>query len=237
METKVSYTLVGLFVLILGAVAIIIPLWLASGLHHQKYLTYITYINESVEGLAPNATVDYNGVDVGFVKDIQINPKDTQQVILTLNIKPNTPITTNTTAILQSQGLTGVATIGLKGGSLKGAAPLISQPGQPYPVIPSTPSVFARLDQALSSLTANMNKLSNQVSSVFSDTNKRALSITLKNMSTLTHNINQSTQNMSGLATQLQDLIGSLQSFSSTLNQNPSILIRGTTPAKPGPGE
>lgn len=237
METKAHYTIVGLFVLILGAIAIIIPLWLASGLHRQQYFVYVTYMNESVEGLAPNAPVDYNGVIVGFVKSIKINSKDTQQVILQLNIKPGTPITTHTTAVLQQQGLTGVATIGLKGGVLQGAVPITPTEEPPYPVIPSTKSVIARLDDALNTLMANMNKLSNQVSGVFSDANKQALSATLKNLNSLTKNINQSTQNMGGVANQLQDLIGNLQSITNTVKQNPSVLIRGTGPAAPGPGE
>ena len=79
METKVNLGLVGAFVLALGAVLIGIVLWLASGgLWQPSYDLYLAVENESVAGLNPNAPVKYNGVEIGKVRSIALDPQDPQ---------------------------------------------------------------------------------------------------------------------------------------------------------------
>src|SRR3990167_10024623 len=113
MDTKVNYTIVGLFVILVGAIAVLLFLWLTSLKHRDVYDTYIVYMHEEVSGLNAQSAVRYNGVKVGYVESIRLNPKDPQQVVLTLKIKQGTPITTSTIATLKSEGITGVDYVGL----------------------------------------------------------------------------------------------------------------------------
>ncbi len=258
MESRVNYALVGFFVLLLGAFAVIIPLWLSSGLNQQQYKAYLVYMNEAVDGLAVNAMVSYNGVSVGYVKDINLNPSNPQQVELLLNIKEGTSITTNTTATLRSQGITGVAYLGLNGGTLKDAKPLLAKPGARYPVIKASPSLMVRLDTALTQLMSNMDNLSHQLSTTLSPENQKLLTNILKNTNNITQNFAgqsvqldnsiqslnkvlqntaQSTQNLPIMANQLQRVLTNLQVISNDIKQNPSVLVRGKAPALLGPGE
>ena len=73
-----------------------------------------------------------------------------------------TPIKTNTVAVLEFQGLTGIANINLEGGT-KDAPPLKKVQGFDYPVIPSRPSLFARLDQTTSDVIGNIIELSDRL--------------------------------------------------------------------------
>jgi len=258
MESRVNYALVGFFVLLLGAFAVIIPLWLSSGLNQQQYKPYLVYMNEAVDGLSTNGLVSYNGVSVGYVKDISLNPNNPQQVELLLNIKEGTSITTNTTATLRSQGITGVAYIGLSGGTLKGARPLLPKPGARYSVIKASPSLMVRLDTALTQLMTNINNLSQQLSVTLSPENQKLLTNILMNTNKFTQNFagqsaqldnsiqslnkvlqntSQSTQNLPVMANQLQRVLTNLQVISSEIKQNPSVLVRGKAPAVLGPGE
>ena len=231
MESRVNYALVGLFVLLLGMAAVFIPLWLSSGLNSAKYSTYVVFMNESVDGLSPNAPVKYNGVNVGNVVDVKLNLKNTQQVELVLNIKEGTPITTHTTATLRSQGVTGVAYVGLNGGVLEGAQPLTTLPGNEYPIIPSTPSTMVRIDMAVTQLLGNMNTLSKQLSSTLSPENQLLLEQTLRNFNQL------GSQRLPETLTQLQSVLTNLQSITQEVKQNPSVLVRGKGHTKLGPGE
>ncbi|MDP2786291.1 MAG: MCE family protein, partial [Sulfurimicrobium sp.] len=62
METKVNYTIVGLFVILLFAALVAGILWLSGGAQYRKtYDTYLAYMNESVSGLNLNAPVKYRG--------------------------------------------------------------------------------------------------------------------------------------------------------------------------------
>ncbi len=151
MEPKVNYILVGSFVALLGAATLGAILWLGKTDYRGVYDRYYTFMRESVAGLSVNSTVKYRGVDVGRVKDIVLSPDNPEEVRLTLDIVRGTPIKTDTIAVLQTQGLTGLATLNLTGGS-RDAPPLEVLEGQEYPVIKAGPSLFFRLDEAISRL-------------------------------------------------------------------------------------
>src|SRR5690606_29524638 len=130
-------------VIILTIAAIITGFWLSVGLKSESYKLYEVFMDESVSGLSKSAPVKYNGVEVGMVKDISLDPQRPDVVRLILQVKSDTPITENTRAVLDTQGLTGIAYLGLNGGK-PGAPPLVRKRGQEYPVIESAPSLFIR---------------------------------------------------------------------------------------------
>ena len=151
MEPKVNYLVVGLFVAVLGATILAGILWLGKTDYRGAYERYEAYMRESVAGLSVDSTVKYRGVDVGRVREIALNPDNPEEVRLTLDISRGTPIKTDTIAVLETQGLTGLATINLTGGSRE-APPLQALEGQAYPVIKTGPSLMFRLDDAISRL-------------------------------------------------------------------------------------
>lgn len=107
MEDKVNYSLVGAFVLLLGAALVAGVLWLAAGLGGQQEMEpYQAFIKESVAGLDLDAPVKYLGVDVGKVSQIAIDPQNPQQVRLRFMIQRGTPIRRDSVAVLKTQGLT-----------------------------------------------------------------------------------------------------------------------------------
>jgi phospholipid/cholesterol/gamma-HCH transport system substrate-binding protein len=68
MKDKLNFTLVGLFVLVLGIALIAGVLWLAAGGPKPAYKLYLTYMTDSVYGLSKDSAVTYHGVDVGRVR-------------------------------------------------------------------------------------------------------------------------------------------------------------------------
>lgn len=151
MEPKVNYIVVGLFVIVLVAVSLGIALWLGKSEFRTDYDRYLAYMRESVVGLSVNSPVKYRGVDVGRVIDIRLNPQNLEEVQLTLEIERGTPIKEDTVATLRVQGLTAYAMVDLNGGTRE-SPPLTAKAGEAYPVIKTTPSLLARLDNTLSKL-------------------------------------------------------------------------------------
>ena len=191
MEPKVNYLVVGLFVAVLGAAILAGVLWLGKTDYRGVYERYEAYMRESVAGLSVDSTVKYRGVDVGRVRDIALNPENPEEVRLTLDIVRGTPIKTDTVAVLQTQGLTGLATVNLTGGSRE-APPLQALEGHKYPVIQTGPSLFFRLDEAISrllsekgltTLLADLDTVTKGAAEVLDEDNRTALKRTIKDLS------------------------------------------------------
>ena len=179
----------GAFVLLLGAAIISAFLWLSSGGALQKKVDlYLAVLEESVAGLNINAPVKYNGVDVGKVRSIQLDPKNPERVQLIFAIVRGTPIKVDTVAVLKTQGLTGIAYVELDGGT-KDAKPLIATGKQKYPVINTVPSLSTRLETVLSTVLAKLDKTSSNVDSLISAENQSAFKSALADIAIVSKTI------------------------------------------------
>lgn len=185
MESKANYTIVGLFVVLLTAGIITVSLWLSIGFDKKKYDIYVVYMHEAVSGLSEDAAVKFNGVKVGYVKAIQLNRDNPQQVQLLLNIEHGIPITTSTSATLISQGITGTTYVGLSASSAN-LTPLLAKPGEPYPVIPAKASLFNQLDNALKGVSENINSVTIEIKRLFNKENTTNLQDTLEHLKVFT---------------------------------------------------
>ncbi|AMQ28311.1 TPA: MCE family protein [Legionella pneumophila] len=185
MESKTNYTIVGLIVLILTAGLLSAGLWLSVGFNQKEYTSYTVYLKESVSGLSVESPVKFNGVQVGYVKEIKLNKNDPRQVELLLNIEKSTPITTSTSATLISQGITGVTYVGLSAGSSE-LTPLRKMPGEPYPVIPSKPSLLNQLDAVLKEVAENVGAVSEKAQLIFNEENADNVRKSLANIERIT---------------------------------------------------
>ena len=173
MESRINYTLVGLFVVLLLAGLMAFAFWLGKYGGKQEYDYYHVYMSESVFGLSADASVKYRGVEAGTVEHIGLNPKNSEEVELLLKIKHEIPIKVDTTATLKSFGITGLAFIELTGSSKD--APLLIKTGDKIPVILTSPSTFARIDESLRHLTAKSALALNKFDRLLSEKNLQNL--------------------------------------------------------------
>lgn len=170
MEAKINYTVVGATVLILAAALLSFGLWLSVGFDQKKHSTYAVYLHEAVSGLSEDSPVKFNGVQVGYVSEIQLNRHDPRQVKLLLSIEDGTPITISTSATLITQGLTGTTYVGLSASSSV-LTPIEVIPGEKYPIIPARPSLFNQLDKVLKEASTNFADVSKGILRVFDKKN------------------------------------------------------------------
>jgi len=176
-------------VLVLGAALIAGALWLASGgASQKKYDLYLAVMEESVAGLNPNAPVKYNGVDVGKVQTIRLDPGDPNRVNLLFAIERGTPIKQDTVAVLKTQGLTGIAYVELSGGA-RDAPPLLASANSGYPQIPTKPSLSARLENVLTSVLAKLDSTSNNINAILSDENRVAFKSALADIAAVARTV------------------------------------------------
>ena len=187
MEDKVNYSLVGAFVLVLGALLIGGVLWLSVGLGARREVDrYQAFIEESVAGLNVDAPVKYLGVDVGKVGRIEIDPQNSRRVRLLFLINRGTPIKQDSAAVLKAQGLTGIAYVELSGGS-EGSQPLVARADGMPPTIPFKLSLGARLENVITNVLGNVDRVSDNLNAVFNRENQLAVKTTLADLAALTH--------------------------------------------------
>lgn len=190
MESRVNYTAVGIFVILFTVALVGFAFWLGKYSQNEcDYRRYHVYMKESVSGLSPEAAVKFHGVNVGTVEEIRINPLNSEEVILTLKIKKETPIKTDSAAVLKFYGITGLAFIEIVGGT-KDAPPLASgNDNSTLPIIPSAPSLIQRLDESLSNVASRLSTTLERADRLFDDTNVDNVAQTLQNLRTLTERI------------------------------------------------
>lgn len=203
MESKTNYTLVGLTVVILTTGLLSVALWLSVGFDRKKYDIYTVYMHEAASGLSEDSVVKYNGVKVGVVSKIELNQFDPQEVKIQLKIVEGTPITTSTHATLINQGITGATYLGLSASSPT-LFPLQKLPGEPYPVIPYTPSFFSQLEK-------NINEMSVGLKRILDKDNAEALKKSLNNLETFTDMIVHNNAQVNEVLHQLPGMINELK--------------------------
>ncbi len=144
MSKEKKNLIIGLFVtggLIIAVAAVV---WLGASRYLEKGDTYVTYFNESVQGLLKDSVVKYRGVEAGRVKAIRVAP-DNRLIEVVMNINLKGGIEGDVVAQLKAAGITGIVFIGLdrKGAEEEELSPKISFASE-YPIIPSRPSETAQ---------------------------------------------------------------------------------------------
>ncbi len=203
METRAGFFLVGTFVLVSIAGILGFFLWLAKNDLDYSVNYYTIYVPGSVTGLTIGGAVNYLGVPVGTVKDIQLDVKDLERVDVTVAIKDTIPIKEDAYASLELQGLTGYKLVQLYGGGV-GAPLLKAKPGQKYPVIPSR---YSGVEEIMTTLPRMVNKFTNlvdRINATFNEQNRNRFSDALKNIDILAQRLAEGTEPLKGLVLDAQ---------------------------------
>lgn len=185
METKAPYVVVGGFVVVLVAGLLVAVLWFAQVQYREQLSYYDIYFTGSVTGLAPGSTVRYNGIPVGRVGEIKLDPIDPNKVRVTVELQGGTAIKSDTVAALELQGLAGGTFVNLTGGTRE-APPLTRQTGERYPVIASRQSGLQQVVTSAPEALARLIQLADQLGDVLNASNREALSATLQNLRRVT---------------------------------------------------
>lgn len=146
METRANYVLIGLFTLavIVGAFGFVYWFQHISGTGER--VAYRVLFQGAISGLRTGSPVVFNGIRIGEVSALRLNPDDPRQVQAFLSVDRDVPIRTDTEAGMEYAGLTGNASVALKGGSAN-APILTSRDGQP-PTLVADPAATQDVTQA-----------------------------------------------------------------------------------------
>jgi len=159
MAKKKMYFNVGLFVTIGILIGVSAIVWVGASKYFQEGTIFVTYFDESVQGLQIDSSVKYRGVDIGRVMKIGVAPDNRLvEVVMKIEFKGN--VVRDTVAKLRTAGITGIVFVELerrKPEDIK-LSPKIDFPTR-YPVIQSLPSDIKQIFSAIDSIMENIKQI------------------------------------------------------------------------------
>lgn len=149
MSRSISHFKLGLFFLISGAIILGGLFWVGATHLFQAQKTYVTFFDESIDGLAPGASVRYLGLKVGRVASVGLAP-DGKLVRVVMDLEPKFKITKSMAIQLELKGITGQRFLAIVKAppDIEQVTPAIHFPTQ-YPVIPARRGELTQITDAL----------------------------------------------------------------------------------------
>jgi phospholipid/cholesterol/gamma-HCH transport system substrate-binding protein len=197
METKANYIVTGLFTLavIIGTFGFVF--WVQHTGSSAR-IPYRVVFEGSVSGLRTGAVVTFDGIQVGEVAQLALDPNDPRKVVAQLKLDRGVPVRADTKAGLSFQGLTGLAEVSLSGGA-PDAGQLAAQAGQP-------PTLYADA-RATADVTQQARDVLTHIDGMVTE-NEAALHVSLHNIETVTTTLAENSQRLDKMMAGLETLVG-----------------------------
>lgn len=226
METKANYVLIGAFTLATAAALLVFGLWAAKYSSERSWQEYQVVFTEPVTGLTEGSAVQYNGIGVGTVENLALDPRDPRRVIARLKLKTDVPVKIDTRAKLSITGLTGVPFIQLTGGSPR-AQRLVDVDHRDAPVILTEAS-------ALQNIADTANRLVARLDEVLSEQNVKRINDTLAHLDAATGAISDQRADLRALIVNARQASEQLNTTLATTNRTLDSVDRDLVDKLPG---
>jgi phospholipid/cholesterol/gamma-HCH transport system substrate-binding protein len=198
METRARYVIIGAFVIAVIVAGFGFVYWLQNvgGLGARAY--YRIRFEQPVSGLQPGAGVLFNGLKVGVVQRLGLDPSDLGGLVATISVEPWTPIRADTKVQITFQGLTGSPAILLRGGT-SSAPRLVSLNGE-IPTLDAPGDIGKNLSDSARDALANVNRVINE--------NSKPLHSAITGISTFADMLGRNSKKIEGMLDGLGKMLG-----------------------------
>ncbi len=202
METRSNHILVGSITLGLLAALAVFIVWL-SQVGEGGEREFDVFFQQSVEGLAKGSAVTFQGVPVGQIGSINLEPQSPQFIRVRISVSERTPVLVGTTATIRGVGFTGVSQIQLEPPEAPGRGEDRTQVEEircpeenrdrecPYgvPVIPTKPGALGQLLNSAPELLERVSTLTERLTQLMSDRNQESIAGILDNMEAVSRSL------------------------------------------------
>jgi len=209
METKANYVLIGMFTLAVIAGVFGFVYWFQNVGGHTERVFYRVVFDGSVSGLRTGANVLFNGILVGEVTGLKLDPQQPKQVTATISVDKAVQIHADAEVGLEFQGLTGVAQVSIKGGTP--SAPVLVGSKDNPPMLTAPPAATMDFTQAARDTLRRLDDFVAANQDVFKDA--------LKNIDTFTQALARNSDRIDKITEGMQNLAGGADGKSGELNE------------------
>lgn len=216
MENKANYILLGIFVIVFFFGAAGFVLWLGKFADDNDYKFYRINTKESISGLNEKAPVKLLGVNVGEVTKVFINSDNPEEVSIIIKVDKTTPVSADTEATVEFQGITGLKYVQLQGGTNESIPLVTSDEISKMATIQSGESLLSNIDK----ITKDSGNLLGDISSVATRLNHTLSDKNIKNLEEILVNLANFTSSLNIISEQIQSSISSVNKATSSINTN-----------------
>lgn len=226
MERNANYALVGFASLVLFVGMVAFVLWLAQVRFARDYDLYDIVFDGPVRGISHGGEVHFNGIKVGEVQRIALDPENSSRVIARIKITSDVPIKADSLATLEPQGVTGVNYIQITAGTK--SQPFLKDvtPRGHVPVIRSQKSTLSDLIEGGGMVLERSIEALDRVNRTLSDANIREITGMLGDLHEVTAELKERKQIIANADKALQQLDATLER-TSRLADSANSLVNG----------
>lgn len=209
METRANYVVIGLFTLavVVGIFGFVYWFQNIGGTGERAF--YKVRFEGSVSGLRTGSSVLFNGIRVGEVTDLKLDPARPQQVVAAIAIDKAVAVREDTDVGLEFQGLTGIASVALKGGSPT-AKILSGSKDNPPTIMPSAATA--------QDITSGARETLRRLDQLIVD-NREALHASIDNLQKFTDTLARNSERIDAVVAGLQNLTGGADGKGGEVNE------------------
>ncbi|MBL8546758.1 MAG: MCE family protein [Hyphomonadaceae bacterium] len=239
METKANYVLIGASTIIGALLIMLFAMWITTGDLRRGFNEYDVVFDDPVRGLTEGGEVRFNGIKVGEVESLRIDPDNTNRVIARIRVSSDVPVKTDTEAQLEPIGLTGVTLIQLSAGAADSEI-LRGTFGAPPPRIQGRGSQIDVIVARGEEVAMRASEAMAAVRDLLTDENIARVTRTLENLESISQQLaaQDSVVNQSGdaareiavLARQMQSDLADLDEVLGSVNQAAGVAAGETLP-------
>jgi phospholipid/cholesterol/gamma-HCH transport system substrate-binding protein len=179
MERNANYAMVGVASVILLVGLAAFALWLARVQFARDYDIYDILFDGPVRGISAGGEVHFNGIKVGEITRIALDPGNASRVIARVKVTSDVPIRTDSYATLEPQGITGVNYVQITAGTRSRPLLKVATPSGETPVIRSQKSALSDLLEGGGTVLQRSVEALDRVNRVLSDQNIKSVSLML----------------------------------------------------------
>ena len=199
MERKAHYVMIGLFTFAAIATAFAFVFWIHHTSDKKTGVSYRVIFDGAVSGLRVGSSVLFNGIRVGEVTALKLDPEAPSQVTALIVVNKATPIRSDTYVGLEFTGLTGIAAVSLKG--ISTSAPLLEkEEGEP-------PSLRADISASQDTMQAARDVLAKADAVIVA--NQEDLRKAIKNLTAFTETLAKNSENIDSILANTKDATAS----------------------------
>jgi phospholipid/cholesterol/gamma-HCH transport system substrate-binding protein len=239
METKANYILIGASTIVGALLIMLFSMWITTGDLRRGFNEYDVVFDDPVRGLTEGGEVRFNGIKVGEVRALRIDPDDTNRVIARIRVSTDVPVKTDTEAQLEPIGLTGVTLIQLSSGSTE-AELLRPAFGAPPPRIQGMGSQIDVIVARGEEVAMRASEAMAAVRDLLTDENIARVTRTLQNLETVSQQLaardsvvtqsGEAAREIAALARQMQGDLADLDRVLTEVNQAADVASGETLP-------